>query len=563
MWLSACGNQDPASFFAATDPAGRLFDPQHIIEVSIEIDSGDWETLRHQTRFWWDVSVDENRACMDEPFHKPFEWFPATVTVDGIRRTSVALRKKGFLGSVYGDRPALKVRFDKYQPQQTLHGLTRLTLNNSEQDPTWLRQCLAYRVFEKAGVPVPWCNFAHLSVNGQDLGLYVHVESFDRHWLRRHWERDEGDLWEGEFSDFRPGWVNTFEKKGDVPNDDQNQVARQTLFDVGLALGRADDEVRSGLQELIHFDGFMRFWATEKILEHWDGYANNLNNFILYRDPATEKFVFAPSGTDQITVVDPLSPVLPPVSVYSVGAIANRLYAIPETRELYVATIREVLDRAFHEGELLAEIDRMQALVAPVIARSGPEATARQAEAIEGLRNWVRKRRAVLLADLANGPREWSQPLKSSICRDLAGNVSGTFATTFGTPIGADLFLAGIGTLAGEYRRVPLNIFSVGAGAMFEIAPENPWVFVNIVARAFGGRVYTLAIFLNPEQLGPGAHGPFSGRFSWGYMGQWDPRTRQWTYMGGLVGGRVEIDQVGLDPGDPVSGRFEAMVVQW
>jgi len=60
--LAACGSNEPAAPFAPTDPAGRLFEPGHVVEVAVEIAPGDWDTLRHQTRTWWDVAAAENAA---------------------------------------------------------------------------------------------------------------------------------------------------------------------------------------------------------------------------------------------------------------------------------------------------------------------------------------------------------------------------------------------------------------------------------------------------------------------------------------------------------------------
>jgi CotH kinase protein len=564
--LAACGSNEPSSPFAPTDPAGRLFEPGHVVEVSIEIAPGDWDTLRRQSRNWWDIVAADDGACMVQPFPKPFTWFTASITVDGLRRDRVAVRKKGFLGSLNEERPALKVRFDGYVEGQTLNGLQRLTLNNSVQDPTWLRQCLAYGVFEKAGIPVPWCNFAHLRVNGRDLGLYVHLESQDRHWVRRWFERDEGDLWEGEFSDFRTGWLDTFEKKGDVEEDDQTKVDRGSLAEVAAAVapGTPDAQVRPRLESLLDLDGFVRFWAVEKVLEHWDGYANNTNNFFLYHDPATSKLVFAPSGTDQITVPDPNLTTRPPVSVYATAALANRLYGIGETRQLYAATIRRVLDQAFREDDLLSQIDRMQAVIAPVLARSGTEVVSAQTAAVEDLRSWVRGRRAVLLKDLEAGPPDWTQPLKPSICVDLAGEIEGTFTTTFGTNREPDAFATGNGTIAAVYRHKSLAIRRVGAQAGYDRnAQTDPWPVIDITAEATDGTYYNIWIGIDPQRFHAGARGSFDGSFAWGGMGQWNPRTWTWTYLGGFIDVGVEIDQAGLTPGSPVTGRFRSRVIQW
>lgn len=561
---AGCGSQEPQRPFAPTDPAGALFAPDHVIEVALELPPADWDALRRQTRDWWDVAAADDKACLLRPFSKPFDWFTASVTVDGVRRERVAVRKKGFLGSLNDERPALKLRFDALVEDQTLHGLKRLTLNNSVQDPTWLRQCLAYRVFEAAGVPVPWCNFAHVTANGRDLGLYVNVESMDRHWVRRHFERDDGELWEGEWSDFAAPWLATFERKGDVEDGDQAQVDRSSLARVASAAGGTTYAgMRAQLAQAIELDEFLRFWASEKVLEHWDGYANNLNNFLLYRDPARERFVFIPSGTDQVTVPDPFSETKPPVSVYSTGLLANRLYAAPEGRQEYAAALRDVLERAFREGELIAEVDRMQALVTPVLARSGYD-TAAHATAVESLRAWIRGRRGVLLADLQNGPPEWRQPLKQSFCVDLAGSLEGAFGTSFGTNTAPDIFRAGSGALAGQYRRAPLRVRRVGSQAGYDRnAQQEPWPVVDLSAEAADGTYYNVWIGVNPQQWKPGTAGAFDGVYAWGGVGRWNPQTWQWTYLGGFVGGRVELDAAGLTPGAPVSGRFQGRVIQW
>jgi len=45
-----------------------------------------------------------------------------------------------------------------------------------------------------------------------------------------------------------------------------------------------------------YFDSeeFFRFWAAESLINLSDGYAGNLNNFYLYHNPTTGKFVFIP-----------------------------------------------------------------------------------------------------------------------------------------------------------------------------------------------------------------------------------------------------------------------------
>jgi hypothetical protein len=189
--------------------AQRLYDPDHVVEIELTIAPEDAAALASETNDLF--SLLEGEDCLDDPWSGPFNWYPADITVDGELVTNVGLRKKGLIGSLSSTKPSLKVKFDKFEPDQALGGLERLTLNNSVSDPSLVKQCLGYRLFAAAGIAAPRCNFAHVTANGTDLGIYVHVEPLKREFLRWAYDGDDdGDLYEGTLSDFRPGWTTTF-----------------------------------------------------------------------------------------------------------------------------------------------------------------------------------------------------------------------------------------------------------------------------------------------------------------------------------------------------------------
>jgi hypothetical protein len=560
LLLIDCGQREPLK--GPVRPADRFFDPTRIIEVEIVIDPFDWDALRSQTRTWWDAVAVPRRQCLSQPFPSPFVDYPGTVTVDGVRRENVGVRKKGFLGSLDAERPALRLKFDYSDPNQSLYGLTRLSLSNSVQDPSYVRQCLAYRVFEAAGVPAPRCNFAHIRVNGRDLGLYVNVEAIDKSFLRRYFDDESGDLWEGEYSDFRHDWVGTFEKKTNEPPDgDQRKADRSALAAVADAASEntPDWMIADRLSRLIELDEFLSYWAAEVVLEHWDGYANNNSNFFVYQNPETERFTFIPWGTDQITVPDPFAPIKPPPSVYATGILCRRLYRAIETRDLYLDRLRFVLDNAFKETELLAEIDRMETLITPAIVSSGGNA-ALLAEAVEGVREFVRTRRQIILEDLAQGPHRWEIPLRASPCVDLVGNLEGAFGTSFGTehtPARETGSSNVRGALFGQ------QIYSVWGGATAGYdpnAPTEPWIIIHVFVCANDGTDYLIWFGIDPEHFAP--VDALDDDYVWGWMGNWNPATQRWTDIGSILGS-FTLDQAAAQLGAPVSGRFSGIVVQW
>ena len=281
-----------------------------------------------------------------------------------------------------------------------------MTLNNSNQDPSLINTCLAYKIFADAGLPSSRCNFAVVSVNGKELGLYIHVEEIKAPFLARHFDSADGNLYEGTISDFTPDYRGTIEKK---TNEDADDWA-----DVDAVMAALQDESPAGLQALserVDLDRFLSYWATEVLVGHWDGYAGNRNNYHFYREPGG-KFVFIPWGVDDVfhlkddpNIFDNISN--PPPSALALSSIPNRLYNIPEWRTKYAVRLKQLLDEVWDEAELLAYVDQLTAVVA---ANALPENRAEAAKESERVRKFILKRRGEILADLTPEPPDWPEP---------------------------------------------------------------------------------------------------------------------------------------------------------
>jgi hypothetical protein len=563
IFLAAgCGSNEPSPPPFPTDPAGHVFDAARVIEVDIEMAPADWDALRNQHRTWLDFAAAPNRRCLAQPIAKVFTDFPATVTVDGVRRDRVGVRKKGFIGSLDFEKPALRLKFDEYVADQTLHGLNRLTLSNAKQDPSYVKQCLAFSVFAEGGIPTPRCNFAHVTINGRDMGAYVNIEAIDKDFLRRHFENENGDLWEGLFSDFRRDWTLSFEKKTNESDEPENRGA---LDEVAAAVADTtpDGQVLEKLEKVFDVDRFLTFWATEVAMRHWDGYSNQANNFFVYRNPKDGRFVMIPWGLDQMTVQDPYQEPLPPDSVYARSILSRRLYRIPDTQALYLARLRRVLDLQWQEEKLLAEVERARALVIPVLSRAGEDLVEVE-EALEGLRNFIRTRRGVVLADLARGPHVWDRPLREEPCVDLVGTLEGSFGTTFGTQ-GRSAYASGSSSLSGRLQARQLATRYGGATAGWDTNPSSnpPWPVVYLQAGGTDGIDYHLWIGVDPQYFVSGSTVSLDQGDAWGWLAQWNPATRTWTDLGNVANGRVRLDEAGLVDAGAVSGSITGWIVRW
>ncbi len=358
------------------DTSDVLFEADQLLQIDIEMAPADYELLRYEGRALPNVFS----GCQ---FDYEYSHFSATVTVDGERLDNVDIRKKGFLGSLTATRPSFKLNFDAREPRRRFEGLDRMTLNNNNQDPSNTHQCIAYQMFRDAGLPAPRCNLARVTLNGEDLGIYSHVDSIRPHFLRRNFADDLGNLYEAQVADFGEHTSHNFQLK---TNTDENE--RTDLAAVVDALKADDDNMPGLLGQLVDLDEFLSFWAMEGIAGHWDSATGNANNHFVYREVSDGLFHYIPWGADAALESENfLAPGTGPLYRYT--TIAARLYQIPEWREKYHARVLELLDQVWDEAALQAEVDRIRDLTAT------PEA------ALVGVRNFISSHEARVRASVS------------------------------------------------------------------------------------------------------------------------------------------------------------------
>jgi spore coat protein CotH len=278
------GSGAGASGAPPTDASVELYDPENLPRFDIDLPEASIDALNRVTG-------------QDDP--RQDEYVTASLTYDGETVTNIGLRIKGE-GSFQpiGRKPALKLKFDEFVPDQSLRGLRRLTLNNLFEDPSFIAERLAYDVYRAAGIPAPRCNSALLYINGTFYGVYANVESEDKTFLRRWFANDGGNLYEEGQEDFVPGAETVFNLETNETANDRTDMVNLIaaveeattpatfLADIGVAIDTAQ---------------FLRFTAVEAAVNQWDMYGYTVfwpNNFRMYHDPTSERFHFIPWGHD-------------------------------------------------------------------------------------------------------------------------------------------------------------------------------------------------------------------------------------------------------------------------
>jgi len=538
---------------AVTDPVldddARFFDVNRVYDVEITLAPEDWDTLRLQTRSLDDILGGED--CLDGPVPSPFTWFEADVVIDGLAVSNVAVRKKGFLGSLDPIRPSLKVKLDQFVEGQDLGGMTRWTLNNARQDPAKINQCITYAVYEAAGVPAPRCSYVHLYVNGTDMGLYVNVESIKKDFLRRHFDYEGGNLYEGALSDLRDGWLDTFARKTNEEDPD-----RADLLAAQAAAEAPDSDLLEQLDAVIDLDLFYSMWAVDVVTNHVDGYAQNTNNYYLYRD-LDGRFTFIPWGADNTLFWDPNGN--KPASVMASGMISRRLYLHPQGQAAYLQRLQEVLDTAWDEDALLAEIDRQEALIRDHVL---PEQRVELQARIQTKRSFVQSQRARIEAELAAGPVAWQQELREPPCFVEQGTLDVTFSTTWGTLPQENLFATGTSTITLTVGGAPWGVPSGGAKSGSEKPGEAQLVIAGPLDPATSpGGVFAAVVVVPMDYFTTGAELGLNFATGFGQAVRFYEGATEPEYIGMLFGGTLTLTSAGTQPGAPVTGRLVSPII--
>jgi hypothetical protein len=547
---------------ADTTAKHALFDPGHLIQVEVTMAPEDWQALRISHR----VTGEDFSKIVE----KPYEYYPADVTIDGQRIEKVGIRKKGFFGSAISTRPSLKLKLNEYVKGQEFSGQDMLTFNNNNQDKTQAQSLLVYQFMNEAGANSPRSNLARIVVNGEDLGIYTHVESVRKPFIKRLFKTSKGDLWEGYAGDFTESEYNRIVHKWGKDDDSEHL---RGLYDL---LQSPDPIPLASFEKLIDVNAFITLWASEVLIGHWDGYAGNRNNFYIYREPASDLFYFIPWGPDSaFWDPGPFIHVDVPKSFKARGYLCERLWQLPEIRVRYRAEMQRLLNDVWNEEKMLAGLRQVRELTQPYTTISSAAVDKGERSIVK----YIEGRRAEVQAELDLPATDW--PDLGGKFKPGSGSmmeISGEFTSVFQVPTTK---AAEDGDESTLFEVIPADLLGTGQ-ANIEITvdgvtqkpftqygvrttPGNPdfirkgYPVIELIAGSDSGHPpWRLTLIMDPYQLIEGRNQLEVDHFTvWARLTQGEPDSpgTQTTAFG--ISGTLELDAFSDEPGAAVSGRFK------
>ena len=161
----------------------RYFDPDAVNTVKLTISEDNWQDMLANP--------------LEEEYHV------CSIEINGDTYEGAAIRTKGNMSlrtvaSSASDRYSFKVKSDEYVKDQTFKGLSEFVLNNTIDDPTYMKEYLSYQLMSVMGVPTPLFAYAAVYVNGSYYGLYLMVEAVEEDFAKRNFGTDFGNLYKPE-----------------------------------------------------------------------------------------------------------------------------------------------------------------------------------------------------------------------------------------------------------------------------------------------------------------------------------------------------------------------------
>lgn len=280
--------------------AEHIFQDDTVNEINIEIDEADWQDMLENP--------------LEEEYHK------ANVTINGETVGNVAIRTKGntSLTSVANsdsDRYSFKLDFDYYDNNGNYYGLKKLCLNNNYSDNSSMREYISYKIMGELGLDVPECAYSHITVNGEEWGLYLAVEPVDEVFLAEHFVDATGDLYKPEGQegtgadlvydgDDISSYTGLNLKTNEDTSDGKEIIALMKALEDG-----------EGLEKVLDVESALKYIAANVALANFDSYlGNTTHNYYLYEEdgyftviPWDMNLAFGGFGGGEVDIYEPTS----------------------------------------------------------------------------------------------------------------------------------------------------------------------------------------------------------------------------------------------------------------
>jgi spore coat protein H len=345
-----------------------LYDPLNLTPINLEMDPLDWETIK----------ADETRSI-----EKP-AWFWG----DDDSKMLVSVRRKTW--EVTSPKFGIKIDINEYFDQNTWHGVKKLSLEADAEDV--VSEGIAWYL-HRAASTLPGDNYqpglgtwANLTLNGENIGVFAHVEQPDKRFLRNRDLWTSGETWLYKQGDIGPPELD----EGPSENSPTRTALNYAPF-TGNTPPPAGYEAQ--LQNLIDMKGMLTLGAVNSFTTNEDELFTKGKN-AWHADFESGKRMYFPWDLDAVfkstnyTIYGSNTP-------YQQYILNNPIF-----RAQYNQVFLELLNGPMSVAELTNYLNQLEVELTPWLLNDPNSDVGDPAERFDELRSWMTARHANVLSQV-------------------------------------------------------------------------------------------------------------------------------------------------------------------
>ncbi len=229
--------------------------------------------------------------------------FDDGVTIDTVE--DIGIRFRGNT-SLMAAKKSFKISFNTYNEGREYHNVKKLNLCGSHNDPSMVREKFYFDVYNEFGLPVRRTSFIKLFINDVYFGLYTNLEEMDEIFLMDRFGENTGNLYKCTYpADLT--WHGTLQSsygQYDLQTNEQQNNYGDLIHFIDVLNNTPDENFQCEIEKVFDVENFLKIYALDISAGHWDNYGLNMNNFFLYHNQFTGRFMFLSYDCDNTFGVD-------------------------------------------------------------------------------------------------------------------------------------------------------------------------------------------------------------------------------------------------------------------
>lgn len=338
-----------ALFASASARAQDLYDPNVLRTINLTFNQANYWTLLQQN-----YASQTNIAC--------------DLTVDGVTYPNVGIRFRG--NTSYTSLPAgsqktsFNIDMDWMVAGQSLMGYNALNLNNGFHDPTFAREVVYNNIVSKY-IPNARANHVQVTINGQNWGVYINVQQYNKDLLRDYFDDEDGLRIKCANNPNGPGLrYNGANQSGytgyEIKDDGGLADPWGALIAVANSVTNEPLATWQNIDAVFAIDPSIWSVVFENLLTDDDSYVHKGADFMLYRNPVDGRMHLNQTDANETFTQVSWSPIMNFTS--TTKPVLSHVLAVPELRQRYMSHYR-VAKLELNAAVLDAEFTRIRNLI--------------------------------------------------------------------------------------------------------------------------------------------------------------------------------------------------------